>query len=235
MRDRVSIRVVSLAAVLLLGVSACAEGPSESEETTTPPAVASTEAVSSAGQQAGESGASDTEAEGSASSGGGEFVPASADGPAQNVPVPVMPEAMKENTDEGAKAAVEYWWETVSYLQLTGEETPFARVSGEGCAFCAQYRTSVAIAHEEGGWSTGTDPEVTSILIWDVTPYPLATVVISTQDATHFYRESNGEITREEEPARDEAPWEMHLEFSDTEGHWVVQSAELIAATEGAP
>ena len=39
----------------------------------------------------------------------GKYVPASADGPAKNVPKPQMPEEMKEETPEGAKAAVQYW------------------------------------------------------------------------------------------------------------------------------
>src|SRR5699024_12344017 len=40
-----------------------------------------------------------------------EYIPASAEGPAQNVPEPNLPAVATENTEEGAKATLEYFWE----------------------------------------------------------------------------------------------------------------------------
>src|SRR5699024_7528270 len=50
-----------------------------------------------------------------------DYIPASADGPAQNVPEPNLPAVATENTEEGAKATLEYFWEAEAYASLTGE------------------------------------------------------------------------------------------------------------------
>ena len=43
------------------------------------------------------------------------YKPADASGRAQNVPVPVLPEAAKTETKEGLEAFARYWFELLSY------------------------------------------------------------------------------------------------------------------------
>ncbi|WBL20200.1 DUF6318 family protein [Citricoccus sp. NR2] len=81
-----------------------------------------------------------------------EFVPASADGPAQNVPVPEFPDAAREQTTEGAEATLEYWWEALEYLYLTGDPEPFQSVSDEGCVFCQNFIDVVPEPYTDDGW-----------------------------------------------------------------------------------
>lgn len=60
------------------------------------------------------------------------FRPADATGPAENVPVPLIPEVAKTETKDGAKAFASYWFSVLSYAYesqllsadwLTGEES----------------------------------------------------------------------------------------------------------------
>ncbi len=49
------------------------------------------------------------------------YKPADASGKAQNVPVPVLPEAAKAETKEGLEAFARYWFELLSYGYETGD------------------------------------------------------------------------------------------------------------------
>ncbi len=63
-------------------------------------------------------------------------VPASSEGPAQNWPAPQIPEEIYEPTEEGAQAALEYWWETWDYARVSGDTEPLRKVSHETCGWC---------------------------------------------------------------------------------------------------
>ena len=51
----------------------------------------------------------------------GEYQPATAESPAQNVPTPVIPEAMHQNTVAGFASALAYFGAAVDYLLQTGD------------------------------------------------------------------------------------------------------------------
>ena len=57
----------------------------------------------------------------------GTYIAASADAPAQNVPKPLIPEKMKENSPEGAYALMGYWLASQNYLILTGDVEPLMK------------------------------------------------------------------------------------------------------------
>lgn len=81
-----------------------------------------------------------------------EFVPASEDGPAQNVPEPRLPAVATENTEEGAEATLEYFWEAIDYARLTGETQPLAMVSHESCEFCDEHIEGWQSRYQDGDW-----------------------------------------------------------------------------------
>ncbi|MDT0195475.1 DUF6318 family protein [Arthrobacter sp. AB6] len=83
------------------------------------------------------------------------YKPADASGPAQNVPVPVLPEVAKTETKEGLEAFARYWYSTLSYAYETGEMGPLEAISGPTCASCAKVRTEVTDWHAEGRWLAG--------------------------------------------------------------------------------
>ncbi|PNL17393.1 DUF6318 family protein [Micrococcus sp. FDAARGOS_333] len=152
----------------------------------------------------------------------GEYVPASADGPAKNVPKPVMPEEMKEETPEGAKAAVQYWWDTVTYLQRTGDLEPLREVSADECDFCHDYALDVVDHYEDGGWHTGVDVDVTSALtgVHDSNKGILQiTTLLDTSEAKVF--NNNGLEDKEQgEKAYTDDPWVTYVQFDSKAGHW---------------
>ncbi|TDS84302.1 DUF6318 family protein [Nesterenkonia aurantiaca] len=80
-------------------------------------------------------------------------VPASSDGPAQNWPEPEIPAEIYEETEEGALAALEYWFEAITYLQLTGDFEPAAAVSAPDCEMCDDTIAQFYDLYEvESGW-----------------------------------------------------------------------------------
>src|SRR6478736_5308400 len=66
------------------------------------------------------------------------YKPADASGRAQNVPVPVLPEAAKAETKEGLEAFARYWYSALSYAYETGDMGPLDSVSAPTCASCAR-------------------------------------------------------------------------------------------------
>ena len=111
-----------------------------------------------------------------------EYVPASEEGPAQNVPEPRLPTVTTEATDEGARAALEYFWEAEAYASLTGDSGPLATVSSEDCAFCEESIEGWPLNYEEGYWGVMEgDMEV------DVTQVVTADDENETQKVAHVY------------------------------------------------
>ena len=68
-----------------------------------------------------------------------EYVPASEEGPAQNVPEPRLPAVATEESVEGACRHLEYFWAAVDYARLTGNVEPLAFVSHDSCELCAEH------------------------------------------------------------------------------------------------
>ncbi len=157
---------VGLAVVLVLSVSSCGgeDAGAEPDGTSDEP---------SAGETAPEGGSSGSE-EPSGEGGAAEDpessptpVPASSDGPAENWPEPEIPEEIYEETEEGALAALRYWFEADLHMELTGDSEAFERVSSTDCQICAgrvgQFEQLYA---EDEGWhvaeGAGVEDEVVS-------------------------------------------------------------------------
>src|SRR6478736_5613204 len=64
------------------------------------------------------------------------YKPADATGPAQNVPVPVLPEVAKTETKEGAEAFTKYWFSVLSYAYETGDTAALSTLSKPECTVC---------------------------------------------------------------------------------------------------
>ena len=82
-----------------------------------------------------------------------EYIPASEDGPAENVPEPRLPEAVTKNTEEGATATLNYFWEAVDYARLTGDTEPLSLVSHEKCEFCGDHIEGWQTRYANGDWA----------------------------------------------------------------------------------
>lgn len=83
------------------------------------------------------------------------YVPASASGPAQNVPVPVLPEVAKTETKEGLEAFARHWYATLTYAYETGDMKPLESISGPTCVSCRRVKEVVEGWHSGGQWIAG--------------------------------------------------------------------------------
>ena len=83
------------------------------------------------------------------------YKPADASGPAQNVPVPVLPEVAKTETKEGAEAFTKYWYETLSYAYETGDAALFESIAPNPCEACEKVSKVIKDWHSDGRWLVG--------------------------------------------------------------------------------
>jgi Family of unknown function (DUF6318) len=93
------------------------------------------------------------------------YKPADASGPAQNVPVPVLPDVAKTETKEGLEAFVRYWYATLNYAFETGKTEKLVEISGPSCVFCHGLQDGVAEAWSEGRWVSGGKIETPAISV----------------------------------------------------------------------
>ncbi|MDI2035576.1 DUF6318 family protein [Paenarthrobacter nitroguajacolicus] len=85
----------------------------------------------------------------------GVYKPADANGKAQNVPVPVMPELAKENSKAGLEAFIGYWFQELSYAYETGETSRARDLSRNTCILCTDLLSGVATNYSDGRWLIG--------------------------------------------------------------------------------
>ena len=83
------------------------------------------------------------------------YKPANASGRAQNVPVPVLPEAAKAETKEGAIAFAKHWYTVLNYAYQTGDFGPMEAVTGAACRMCAKVRPGIVEWNSGGRWIAG--------------------------------------------------------------------------------
>ncbi|WP_312180502.1 DUF6318 family protein, partial [Arthrobacter sp.] len=83
------------------------------------------------------------------------YKPASAEGPAENVPLPVMPEEAKVESKDGLIAFARYWYDLANYGYETGDVEPLKAVSGPDCTDCTRYLDVVADGFTGSDWISG--------------------------------------------------------------------------------
>jgi Family of unknown function (DUF6318) len=128
------------------------------------------------------------------------YKPADASGPAQNVPVPVLPEVAKAETKEGAEAFVRFWYETLSYAYETGQSQNLEKISGPGCIFCTGLRDGISEAWSEGRWISGgkiETPAITATVEPGSDPFAVVQVIQSTIEI----RKPDGTLLQNPTPA----------------------------------
>lgn len=128
-----------------LGLTGCAGGAPADPGTTSPPTT---------------DGATSTPSATPTPTPSAVYKPADASGPAQNVPVPLLPEVAKTETKEGAEAFTKYWFSVLSYAYETGDTTTLSKLSKGGCAFCQGLVDDIETAWAEGKWISGGQIEV---------------------------------------------------------------------------
>lgn len=94
----------------------------------------------------------------------GEYVPASATNPAENMPKPVPPANVKEHSVDGAYAFLSFWLASLNYLLMTGDMGPIDTVYHKGYAW-EEYSSIVKVYASGAGWVYGTEtPYIVELL-----------------------------------------------------------------------
>ncbi len=96
----------------------------------------------------------------------GEYVPATAEKKAQNVPKPVVPEKMNEATIEGMYQFLSYWVASFNYMFMTGDYEPLKKADPTG-EFANDHNNVVLVYSTGKGWVYDTDAPVTVQLLTD--------------------------------------------------------------------
>ena len=117
------------------------------------------------------------------------YKPASAEGPAENVPLPMMPELAKQESKEGLEAFAEYWYALANYGYETGDPEPVRAVSAETCITCRSYYRVIEKGYVNDDWMVGGRlhvQDVSSNYVATVDGYFQATTLIL-QDEMQFF------------------------------------------------
>ena len=156
------------------------------------------------------------------------YKPADASGRAQNVPVPVLPEAAKAETKEGAIAFAKHWYTLLNYAYETGDFRPMDAVTDAACRLCQKVRPGIQEWNLSGRWIAGGL----------VTPNGAFTEFVRTGEGnyqvTTQLEQSPGFLYRADASVEKSVPAAqvladiMTIRF--TEGHWIAVDVDRIKA-----
>ena len=154
------------------------------------------------------------------------YKPADASGRAQNVPVPVLPEAAKAETKEGLEAFAKYWFEVLSYGYETGDVSRLDAMTSSDCQACAKAKQVISGWHSDGRWLAGgriTTPSVTTT--FKVAKDGNYQVAVQASQESMAYYNADGSLSSKD-PRPDDTGNLMLVTF--TNGSWYVHNVQPI-------
>lgn len=216
-----STRTLTLSAAVL-GLTLLLSGCNQPEEPESPdsPGGSASETASSASPSAS------TTAETPGSD--GEYVEASADGPAQNVPKPEKSALADEESYEGAQAFLDYLADARAYAWQTGDTSLIREATSGACEVCTMEYDDIDYVYDSGGWATAGREEVRIIdqdMPVDSYGYPAPRAEVDYEGLTVW--DFNGQITDEVDPiSGQEDPIYFHLDH-DGSGWILIQPTAI--------
>ena len=153
------------------------------------------------------------------------YKPADAKGKAENVPLPVLPEAAKANSKEGVEAFARYWFQALSYAYETGDVEQWWPKTASQCAFCSSLKKGLDSGYSKGRWIAGgklTTPSIRALYKPDA---PSQQVEIQTIQDQIDYFEADGSISQPPTPPSNSATVMIAVFES---GSWKVSDLGLI-------
>lgn len=154
------------------------------------------------------------------------YKPADATGRAQNVPVPVLPEAAKAETKEGLEAFARYWFQLLSYGYETGDVSRLVNITSPDCRSCDRAKTVMTGWHEAGRWLVGGKTETPSVsTTFIVAPDGNYQVAIQVSQSALSYYNADGTL-HQADPKPEDTGNLMLAVFRD--GAWYVNNIQPI-------
>lgn len=154
------------------------------------------------------------------------YKPADSKGKAENVPVPVLPEAAKAETKEGLLAFSTHWFDLLNYAYETVDISGIGSVTSPTCELCSKITSSLTKNYEGDRWLVGgklTTPSVTTTYAPESDgSYQ---VLVQVQQAPISYFAPGGSEFRSPTPASDTGNV-MLVEFK--EGGWYLSGLHPI-------
>ncbi|MEF3120258.1 DUF6318 family protein [Kocuria flava] len=132
--------VALLAALLLTG---CAPGEPGNDDAAAPSSPGSSGPAPTSSSEEGSAATTD------------EYVPASLEGPARNVPEPVLPALAKEESLEGAQAFLDYWSDAMWFAYQTGDTSYARNIISPHCEICMDQLDLLDEIYSSGSWAIG--------------------------------------------------------------------------------
>lgn len=119
-----------------------------------------------------------------------KYTPATAKGPAKNVPIPQMPESASKNSEDGARSFSEYYFDLVNYTIETNDTKLIKKFTTHACEVCGLSIIDPADrAKIDGRWQVGGKHRY-EVLASEITGENLAvTSVRYSADSAKFYVE----------------------------------------------
>lgn len=151
------------------------------------------------------------------------YKPADASGPAQNVPVPVLPDVAKTKTKEGLEAFVKYYVGLLQYAYQSGDTALLDKVNSPSCSSCSGPIGDIHNAYESGGWVVGGEVEATAVSTGFLSsPEGFYFAILSIRQAkiTYYSGVNNPRVELPAPPA--EAGMQLTASFESEK--WIVQS-----------
>ena len=96
----------------------------------------------------------------------GEYVPATAEKKAQNVPKPLMPEKVQELSIDGIYALIGYWISSFNYLALTGDIEPMKKTD-LSTDYTKELEPMIKLYETGRGWIYDTSEPMSVYLLTD--------------------------------------------------------------------
>jgi hypothetical protein len=154
------------------------------------------------------------------------YKPADAKGKAQNVPVPVLPEAAKAETKEGLEAFAAYWFKLLGYGYETGDVSGLEPITSSACSSCERAKKVITGWHKDGRWLVGGKIDTPAIS----TTFRVAAdgnyqVPVQVSQSALSYYNADGSLYRAD-PKPDDTGNLMMAVFKD--GSWYVNNIQPI-------
>ena len=154
------------------------------------------------------------------------YKPASADGPAENVPLPVMPEAAKVKSKDGLLAFARYWYELVNYGYETGDVSPVQAVTSPNVAGAVSFYEVVSQGYADSDWMGGAHVSVRGLEseYVETVEFRYQAVAEIFQDPFQFYEPYGSSTVMHPDM---NPGWQL-LEASYTSGAWKLENIVTI-------
>lgn len=223
------VRLAGLAGVMAVGLmlTACSGDGGDGGSPSGSPSA--TEISTSSGSPTG----SDSESTSPSATASGSYEPATETSPAKNVPVPEMPEAVKEPTEEGLEAALKYWWDSSYYLTLTGVPDPVDTVSSGECVTCQAQVDNWVGVYGEGGWSTGYEVNLDQVVVDASNPSNGTFSFVLTEGPGMTYGAGGDPIEDEWADKNVESIWSGFASYDEASELWLIE--EVVAQNAPTP